>query len=354
MILKKNKYSNRIAALDLLKLFAIFLVLYGHCMQHLLHIETIHNPMFLWIYTFHMPLFMTLSGLFSHKLYKLSFKEFIFKRSRQILLPTISWTIIIIGILILEDTTSISIKSIMINSLWFLKSLFICCILGYIAFKPSKHRIKCIIFSIILSQVCLIWNVYVMYPCFLFGILIHKYITELIKYKRLIIFVCGGLFFVLSIYISFTPEMWILNKGIRLTIFSGELSIWEKVQLLTIVMIKKYILLFIGIIGSIFFIAFFITFFNDVHNKFLKKLTFQGQYTLAVYVIQTVILETILPNWISFDGSSFRLFNWVIAPIISLIILWICLYLNKLILKLGGIIATLLLGVPFKINNTIN
>lgn len=59
--------SGRIAVWDLLKLFAIFLVVDGHCMQHLLRVETINNPLFLWISSFHMPLFMSLSGMFAHK-----------------------------------------------------------------------------------------------------------------------------------------------------------------------------------------------------------------------------------------------------------------------------------------------
>lgn len=66
---------TRIAAWDLLKLFAIFLVVYGHCMQHLLEVDTRYNPMFLWITSFHMPLFMTLSGLFARNSFRASFKD---------------------------------------------------------------------------------------------------------------------------------------------------------------------------------------------------------------------------------------------------------------------------------------
>lgn len=185
---------------------------------------------------------MTLSGLFAQKLYKNSFKVYLLKRSRQILLPTLSWSLIILLItIILEDIQFISIKSLLINSLWFLKSVFICGILGYIAFKPKRHRIIWIILSILLSQFCLIWNIFSMYPCFLLGILIHKYSTEFFKYKQLIILICGCLFLGLSIYVSFNPNMWILNKGIRAALFSGELSILNSLELIIKVIIKKYI-----------------------------------------------------------------------------------------------------------------
>lgn len=80
-------------------------------MRHLLDVAPQNNPMFLWICTFHMPLLMTLSGLFAPQLYKNSFKEYLLKRSRQILLPTLSWSIIIFLItIILDDIQFISIN----------------------------------------------------------------------------------------------------------------------------------------------------------------------------------------------------------------------------------------------------
>ena len=59
--------KNRIIAFDLIKLFAIFLVIEGHCTQHLLSSFEYDEPVYVYIYSFHMPLFMFLSGYFSFK-----------------------------------------------------------------------------------------------------------------------------------------------------------------------------------------------------------------------------------------------------------------------------------------------
>lgn len=337
---------GRIAAWDLLKLFAIFLVVDGHCMQHLLRVETINNPLFLWISSFHMPLFMSLSGMFAHKSYRLPVNQYLLKRCRQILLPCFSWSIItLVFLLILTDNQSFSFQSFAINSLWFLKSVFVCGILGLIAFKPQKYRIRWILFSLIISQFCLIWNVFIMYPCFLFGILIFRYISWIINHKTWILCLSGIIFFGFSLYVSFTPNFWILNKGIRAAIFSGELTVRENIVFLMEVVSKRYMQLLVGMCGSLFFIVLFINLFSRINNKLLTFFANQGKYTLAIYVIQTVILETVLVHFISFNRSILWLFDGFIAPIISIFIIIICLYINRIILQCGGTIATLLLGV---------
>lgn len=249
-------FSGRIAAWDLLKLFAIFLVVYGHCMQHLLKVETVNNPLFLWISSFHMPLFMSLSGLFAYKSYRLSVKQYLLKRSREVLLPCVSWSIIILVFLLIltANNQSFSLQSFVVNSLWFLKSVFVCGVLGLIAFKPQRHRIRWILVSLILSQCCLIWNVFIMYPCFLFGILIFRYISWIINHKVWVLCLFGFIFFGLSLYVSVTPDFWILNRGIRSALFSGELTVRESFVFLAEVVFKRYIQLFVGLCGSLFFI----------------------------------------------------------------------------------------------------
>lgn len=62
--------GNRILSLDLLKAFAIYLVIWGHAIMHFQpHYE--ESICFLIIYSFHMPLFMMLSGYFATSSMKL-------------------------------------------------------------------------------------------------------------------------------------------------------------------------------------------------------------------------------------------------------------------------------------------
>lgn len=338
---------TRIAAWDLLKLFAVFLVVYGHCMQHLLEVDTRYNPMFLWIASFHMPLFMTLSGLFARNSFRASFKDYFMKRSRQVLLPCLSWSLIILAVIVVlgTDLQIHAIKLFAINSLWFLKSVFVCGILGFIAFKPQRNRVMWVVFTLLLSQVILIWNVFIMYPCFLYGICIFKYLSWISKYKCSVLVISGLLFVVFSVYVSLSPDFWVRDQGIREALFSGTLSLKDNALFLMEVVLKRYFQLFIGLLGSLFFITLFFLLFTELRNVYLLNLAKLGQYTLGVYVIQSLILETILVQWISFSSDYFWLFDFLIAPLVSLLVVYICLFINKAIVLKKGKLATLLFGV---------
>ena len=86
--------AERIQWMDALKLFGIFLVIMGHCIQYLLSSVYYDEPIFRLIYSFHMPLFMTVSGFFSAHICGDTFKRFLAKKSRQLLLPALSFDVI--------------------------------------------------------------------------------------------------------------------------------------------------------------------------------------------------------------------------------------------------------------------
>ena len=86
---------NRIQWMDALKLFAIFLVLWGHAVQHLLSSEPATEPVYRFIYAFHMPLFMIISGFFGARLSEQSFVHGVIKRTRQLLLPSVFYGVIL-------------------------------------------------------------------------------------------------------------------------------------------------------------------------------------------------------------------------------------------------------------------
>ncbi len=57
--------SKRIEKWDILKFFLIFLVVLGHTIQNFTDESGWMNGLFFWMYTFHMPVFIFISGLFS-------------------------------------------------------------------------------------------------------------------------------------------------------------------------------------------------------------------------------------------------------------------------------------------------
>lgn len=331
--------NSRIVTFDLLKLLAIILVVWGHCMQHLLSVPTEENALFLWITSFHMPLFMTLAGMFSVRTFSRTWQSYIKNRSRQLLLPWLSWSIIVLLIIFLFEgpKTPRYILGLFFNSLWFLKSLFICGLLALIGFKIPGNRLFWVFSSLIISQFLLVWNVFVMYPCFLFGVLCSRQMSYIHSHLKQFVIVTGIAFLLLSIWAANSPEFWMRNLDIRKQLIEGSLSLTQQVSFVLLIVVKRYSQVLLGCLGTLFFISLFKLVFDKSTRSFISSISLFGQFTLGVYVIQTIIVETVLPHLMSISASYKLLFNFVIAPIITLIVVAIALYINILIQNRGGV-----------------
>jgi hypothetical protein len=109
----------------------------------------------------------------------------------------------------------------------------------------------------------------------------------------------------------------------------------------------RYYRLMIGIIGSTFFISLFHWCINGVRNKLIDTISKYGQYTLGIYILQTFILESLMVRYINFDNVNSFIFGFIIAPLLSLLLLVICIFLSK-ILDSHKITAFLFLGKRIK------
>lgn len=111
--------KQRLIYLDNLKGFAILLVVLGHCIQaH--DISNSYQFLFRFIYSFHMPLFMMVSGYFGYKASVVFLKD-LKKKASRLLVPYFVWG----GINILLHKSSL--LHMVINPdgfLWFLWDLF--------------------------------------------------------------------------------------------------------------------------------------------------------------------------------------------------------------------------------------
>ena len=130
--------SKRIAFLDITKCFAIFCVILGHVIQQTFPGDPYHDSwLFQFIYSFHMPLFMVVSGYFMEKAFAMSPLYFLKRRSIQLLLPTLTFSILFIlfhNIIYTRFTHKDSINFFAYLSgcwMWFLKYLFICAVIAY-------------------------------------------------------------------------------------------------------------------------------------------------------------------------------------------------------------------------------
>lgn len=86
----------RLKSFDALKLFTIFCVLLGHVILHLQNYQFHYseNSLYRAISSFHMPLFMTISGFFGANVMGINIKKFFYKKGQQLLLPALSFGII--------------------------------------------------------------------------------------------------------------------------------------------------------------------------------------------------------------------------------------------------------------------
>ena len=87
--------KQRIIYLDLAKFLAITLVCVGHAYYFGDEMQSKVRPI---IYSFHMSLFMTMCGFFSHSSFLLPFKNFVIKKSKQLLVPSVVGSLLLAAI----------------------------------------------------------------------------------------------------------------------------------------------------------------------------------------------------------------------------------------------------------------
>lgn len=85
--------QGRNGRIDFIKGAAAFLVLWGHIIQYgITDYSFFEDPMYRMIYSFHMPVFMTISGyLFYKSFYRNKFTTLVRKKITGILYPGVIW-----------------------------------------------------------------------------------------------------------------------------------------------------------------------------------------------------------------------------------------------------------------------
>lgn len=149
-----GKTYKRDIGIDILKCIAIYLVVLGHSIQNC-DVNFMRNTLFEFIYSFHMPLFAFISGFVSYNSNSYSLKDFVRKRSIQILLPAFSWSFIVLITTIILNRPEHYMGVIKPNFLyyaWFLKCIWVCSIITFICTKYLKTTFA----FITLSFLCLI------------------------------------------------------------------------------------------------------------------------------------------------------------------------------------------------------
>lgn len=320
-----NIKNNRIASLDLLKLFAIFLVLWGHSLQHMTTDNFENDNLYHFIYSFHMSLFILVSGYFAPSrmsdLFTIDTIHLIKKESIRYLLPCASWGVIIYLILSIvhNDFQFLGIfEFIIFHVLWFLKTVFICIIFGYLT---KYHIIGCII-----SLFIPIYGFQWLYPVFYIGKQLKANWNFIQKYTLSALLISGLLFVLWLLFAdNYSPHV----------DYSHFLS---DSKYLVDDMNSIFNILAGGISGSLFFFLLF---------RYLKggsqKIAKYGGWTLGVYSLQTLTLEYGLGNFVNISNCINTIHYWLLTFIVSCFMLFINLFFVGLIRQIT-ILRLFLLG----------
>ncbi len=321
---------------DIMKCFAIYLVIWGHCIGELSPNNVADLFMYRVIYSFHMPLFMMISGYFACSSMKMTPITFFKKKFRQLLYPCI-----IIGGLVWLYAESLhsfhyqrndfSITALFIDyywfaDFWFLKSCFVCYCLAYIGVRSKLKKKYWMLFTLLISQGIAPFFVSFMYPCFLIGMELRN--NDDFKYK-----IFRFRWYIISLYVImllfWTTETWNKSHGIPNGLLNAGIDVWINI------IYYRLFRLIIGVVGALSVYTIFMGIFNQERNNIITKTLGEwGQYTLEVYILQAILLEKIIAQYVKFDNVSPFAYNFVITPIISVIILIVLIYVTKWIYKM--------------------
>ena len=289
--------------LDIAKGVAIFLMLWGHCIQYCMAnsgMSFLENGVFKFIYSFHMPLFMLISGyLFFFSFSKRDLASLLVHRTQSLLQPIVfcgifEYLVTTVLLNVVRGKFDVIFDGqwlAKLPSLWFLWSVLAASLATAIACKKAKT---------LLAQVALLvafvpfvalfpnWerNVY-MYPYFVLGFYFAKYKDQLPKIVHNAKYVTLPLFPVLLCF--FEKTHYIYTTGILPS---------DGYTLGQMLAIDAYRWL-IGLVGSVFVLtvleAIYLYIVVKVKKPILTNgLSYMGQKSIMLYAISVPFLSTYL------------------------------------------------------------
>lgn len=361
MEVNKNITNKKNSTIDIVKGIAIILVVFGHLLQYSIKpsgADFFENLVFKIIYSFHMPLFIFVSGyLLAFSLKRRNIYDTFKSRIRSLIVPYVAWVLIDIIVYLLKiiienqqlsiiELIKLPIRMLIISpNIWFLFTLFALSCVLLISIKLEKWIGKIsyvVIFLLVVifpsSSRCDIYFIKWFYLFFMVGYFANRFniarmsIIQSKLLKNIMFSVALVLFiFLISIW---TRNDYIYNNRMK---FISSNYFNEIIRLA-----YRYIMAFLGI-GIIFYVADFLT-KTKLQNTF-KSI---GFYSIDIFLLQRYIVETgyytfVKHNYIKFDYNS-SLFILVYIPILTIVGLGICIIISKYILRKRKLLNKLLLG----------
>lgn len=310
--------KDRILELDITKFVAIFLVLVGHAILHLSSSNSYDNSLYVFISSFHMPLFMLIAGFFSSSSLNLSFKKLVQKKFLQLIYPCLTFGLLFFFVSLCINGFSLnSLFEMFVPGFWFLKSCFLCYVITYLALKFIKNKYLAVLICLLASQLIPTYKINWMLPFFILGYLLSGNFQHLQKYKYQI-FAISLIIFSIALYNADIFESNLL-QNLKHELLSGNITV---IYRLPYIQSMRFLL---GLSGSMLIISAIMivcSLFPSIAN--IKRMNLYGRETLGIYIVQTLILETVLSKYIDLKEVNIYVFSFLICPLISLVVLEIC------------------------------
>lgn len=250
---------------DLVKGIAIFLMLWGHCIQYcaLDTVTWVEDKVFKTIYSFHMPVFMLVSGyLFSYSFQKRNLEELLEHRIRGMLHPIVMATflgnvLMLIPAYILANRADFLFGSLFMgigSDLWFLWAVLYSSLLVAVCCKQIKNPWLQGLATVLAAFVILLvpqWNMTLfVYPYFAAGFFGGMYrirtkrLYRIIKYVMLVVYPVLLNFYEVKHFIYVTPiycEELGLAASLEIALFRWMIGFAGSLWLLTIAEFLQYL-----------------------------------------------------------------------------------------------------------------
>ncbi len=305
---------------DFIRGIAVIFVLWGHCIQYGMVAagDFFENPIFKAIYSFHMPLFMLVSGYLFFYSAKKTLKELLVSRFRSLGYPLLIWgcarPFFKFLKAVLSDGKNIEMIGIFIDFLhncvdgitgiWFLWAALVISVIMTFAEKIYLRggKGKIVYAGILLAggmAICILpgrVNNLFMYPYFIIGCCLHRLVSPDMKYVRWIERISIVLYSMLLIFYS--RDCYIYTSG--LWIFNRHEPWWRQLG----IDLYRYM---VGLFGSIAVLSVAKKLYSAVNKESLvSSLVIRlGTISLEIYILQRYLVER-------FGAAAFsRLVNYM-------------------------------------------
>ena len=313
--------KGRIAYLDFLKFFAITSVLLGHSVEQTTGNDFWDNPIWAFIYTYHMPLFMLICGYFFGSSLKLSFLELAKKKFMQLVIPSVmAWMLMyafvsITGCNLYPEIMNFSWFGFM-NAVWFLKCVFFCYLIGWMFVKGIRNVWIAAICSIILVHLFPMFNtdnINFMLPMFWTGYLCQLHQGWIDRHRKTLSAICTLTFLAMlpcwsgRLTVYMIPTHIVDWSTMTLDIYNFSVTLYRTA---------------IGWTGSmVFFLLSPWVYERIKHWKITPTFDQLGKCTLGIYWVQTFLLECV---WHTIGLYVSTAMSFVTGPTIAFIELGLC------------------------------